>query len=84
MTDECVCASQGFLMLLGTYSDVFETPLTAFTTLFPLRQETATDLGRLSSAPSLPAVPSPRAVWMMEARDMLQGPSPCCPLLCWC
>lgn len=24
-------------MLLGTYSNVFETPLTAFTTLFPLR-----------------------------------------------
>ena len=26
----------GCLMLLGTYSNVFQTPLTAFTTLFPL------------------------------------------------
>lgn len=36
----CLVRVQGFLMLLGTYSNVFETPLTAFTTLFPLRYNT--------------------------------------------
>lgn len=32
----CYFAAMGGLMLLGTYSNVFQTPLTAFTTLFPL------------------------------------------------
>lgn len=44
----------GGIMLLGTYSDIFQTPLTAFTTLFPLgivisfsmMQEAYTDIKR--------------------------------------
>lgn len=32
----CYFAAMGGLMLLGTYSSIFQTPLTAFTTLFPL------------------------------------------------
>lgn len=46
--------AMGFLMLLGTYTTIFETPLTAFSTLFPLTivlgismiQEASTDIKR--------------------------------------
>lgn len=46
--------AMGFLMLLGTYTTIFQTPLTAFSTLFPLTivlgismiQEAATDIKR--------------------------------------
>jgi len=46
--------AMGFLMLLGTYTTIFQTPLTAFSTLFPLTivlgismiQEAATDINR--------------------------------------
>lgn len=46
--------AMGFLMLLGTYTTIFETPLTAFSTLFPLTvvlgismiQEASTDMKR--------------------------------------